>query len=207
MTGCRDGLARRGTFYGQRPRRRTTLEIIMADTTADTVKKTVETATDTVKKTVETATATVKASAEKAQATFQANAEQAQAAGAKALREVADKSAAGLTELNVQGKQNLEAIVASAAAAQKGAEALSAQSVAFTKKSWEDGVAAAKSMSQARSIQELLELQTTWAKSATEAYLAEVTRATDVVTASVKNTFQPINERVTASVEKFQAAR
>ena len=179
----------------------------MADTTADTVKKTVETATDTVKKTVETATASVKATAEKAQATFQANAEQAQAAGAKALKDVADKSAAGLTELNAQGKQNLEAIVASAAAAQKGVETLSAQSVAFTKKSWEDGVAAAKSMSQARSIQELLELQTTWAKSATEAYLAEVTKATDVLTASVKNSFKPINERVTASVEKFQAAR
>lgn len=168
----------------------------MADTTADTVKKTVE-----------TATATVKANAEKAQATFQANAEQAQAVGAKTLRDVADKSAAGLTEMSVQSKQNLEAMVASAAAAQKGVEALSAQGVAFTKKSWEDGVAAAKSMSQARSIQELLELQTTWAKSATEAYLAEVTRATDVVTASVKDTFQPINERVTASVEKFQAAR
>jgi phasin family protein len=182
-------------------------EALMADTTADTVKKTVETATNNVKKTVETATASVKATAEKAQATFQANAEQAQAAGAKALKDVADKSAAGLTELNAQGKQNLEAIVASAAAAQKGVETLSAQSAAFTKKSWEDGVAAAQSMSQARSIQELLELQTTWAKSATEAYLAEVTKATDVLTASVKNSFKPINERVTASVEKFQAAR
>jgi len=168
----------------------------MADNTAETVKKTVETAANTVK-----------ASAEKAQVTFQANAEQAQAAGSKAFREVADKSAASLTEMNAQGKQNLEAMVASAAAAQKGVETLSAQSVAFTKKSWEDGVAAAKSMTQARSIQELLELQTTWAKSATEAYLAEVTRATDVMTASVKDSFQPINERVTASVEKFQAAR
>lgn len=162
---------------------------------------------ETVKKTVETAAANVKASAEKAQATFQAGAEQAQAAGAKAFRDVADKSAAGLAELNAQGKQNLEAVVASAAAAQKGAEALSAQSVAFTKKTWEDGVAAAQSMTQARSIQELLELQTSWAKSATEAYLAEVTRATDVLTASVKDSFKPINERVTASVEKFQAAR
>ena len=168
----------------------------MADTTAETVKKTVETAANTVK-----------ASAEKAQITFKANADQAQAAGTKAFRDVAEKSAASLTEMNAQGKQNLEAMVASAAAAQKGVEALSAQSVAFTKKSWEDGVAAAKSMSQARSIQELLELQTTWAKSATEAYLAEVTRATEVVTASVKDSFQPINERVTASVEKFQAAR
>jgi phasin family protein len=194
-------------FQAVLPDREYVQELPMADTTADTVKKTVETATDTVKKTVETATASVKATAEKAQATFQANAEQAQAAGAKALKDVADKSAAGLTELNAQGKQNLEAIVASAAAAQKGVETLSAQSAAFTKKSWEDGVAAAQSMSQARSIQELIELQTTWAKSATEAYLAEVTKATDVLTASVKNSFKPINERVTASVEKFQAAR
>jgi phasin family protein len=194
-------------FQAVLPDREYVQELPMADTTADTVKKTVETATDTVKKTVETATASVKATAEKAQATFQANAEQAQAAGAKALKDVADKSAAGLTELNAQGKQNLEAIVASAAAAQKGVETLSAQSAAFTKKSWEDGVAAAQSMSQARSIQELLELQTTWAKSATEAYLAEVTKATDVLTASVKNSFKPINERVTASVEKLEAAR
>ena len=162
---------------------------------------------ETVKKTVETAAANVKASTDKAQATFKANAEQAQAASAKVFREAADKSAAGLAELNVQGKQNLEAIVASAAAAQKGAEALSAQSVAFSKKSWEDGVAAAQSMAQARSVQELLELQTNWAKSATETYLAEVTRMTDVITASVKDSFKPINERVTASVEKFQAAR
>ena len=168
----------------------------MADNTAETVKKTVETAANTVK-----------ASAEKAHATFQANAEQAQAAGAKAFRDVADKSAASISELNAQGKQNLEALVASAAAAQKGVETLSAQSVAFTKKSWEDGVAAAQSLSQARSVQELLELQTNWAKSASEAWLAEVTKATDVLTASVKDSFKPINERVTASVEKFQAAR
>ena len=158
---------------------------------------------ETVKKTVETAAATVKASAEKAQA----QAEKMQAAGAQAFREAADKSVAGLTEVNAEGKKNLEAVVASAAAAQKGAEALSAQTVAYGKKTWEDGVAAAQSLAAARSVQELLELQTSWAKSATEAYLSEVTKMTDVITASVKDSFKPINERVTASVEKFQAAR
>jgi len=151
---------------------------------------------ETVKKTVETATAQVKASAEKIQA-----------AGAQAFREAADKSVAGLTELNAEGKKNLEAVVASATAAQKGVEALSAQTVAYGKKSWEDGVAAAQSLAQARSVQEALELQTNWAKSAAETYLAEVTRMTEVFTASVKDSFKPINERVTASVEKFQAAR
>ena len=161
------------------------------------------TATETVKKTVETATATVKAQAEK----VQANAKEAQAAGAKLFREGVDKSVAGLTELNAHGKQNLEALVASAAAAQKGAEALSTQTLAFGKKSFEDGVAAAQSLAAARSVQELIELQTSWAKTAAETYLAEVSKMTETLTASVKETFQPINERVTATVEKFQAAR
>ena len=132
---------------------------------------------ETVKKTVETATAQVKTSAEKAQA----QAEKIQAAGAQAFREAADKSVAGLTELNVEGKKNLEAVVASAAAAQ--------------------------SLAAARSVQEALELQTAYAKSAAETYLAEVTRMTDLFTASVKDSVKPINERVSASVEKFQAAR
>jgi len=158
---------------------------------------------ETVKKTVDTATAQVKATVEKTQA----QAEKMQAAGAQAFREVADKSVAGLTELNAEGKKNLEAVVASATAAQKGAEALSAQTVAYGKKSWEDSVAAAQSLAAARSVQELVELQTSWAKSAAETYLSEVTKMTDVFTASVKDSFKPINERVTASVEKFQAAR
>ena len=136
-----------------------------------------------------------------------AQAEKLQAAGAQAFREGVDKSVASLSELNAQGKQNLEAVVASASAAQKGAEVLSQQALAYGKKSWEDGVSAAQSMAQARSVQELLELQTTYAKSAMEGYLSEVTKATDVFTAAVKDSFKPINERVTASVERFQAAR
>ena len=158
---------------------------------------------ETIKKTVDTATATVQASTAKAQA----QAETIQAAGARVFREAADKSAAGLAELNAEGKKNIEAMVASATAAQKGVETLSAASMAYGKKSWEDGVAAAQSLTAARSVQEMLELQTSWAKSATETYLAEVTRMTDVFTASVKDSFKPINERVTASVEKLQAAR
>jgi len=154
---------------------------------------------ETVKKTVET----VKATAEKTTA----QAEKFQAAGAKAFREGVDKSIAGVAELNAEGKKNLEALVASATAAQKGAETLSAASLAYGKKSWEDGVAAAQSLTAARSVQELIELQTSWAKSAAETYLSEVTKMTDVFTASVKDSFKPINERVTASVEKFQAAR
>ena len=151
--------------------------------------------------------AEIKKTVEQAASTAKVQTEQVQAAGAKAFRDGIEKTTASFTELNAQGKQNLDAVVASATAAQKGAEALSAQALSYGKTSWENGVAAAQTISQARSIQELIELQTGFAKSAMETYLSEVTKMTETFTGSVKDSFKPINERVTASVEKFQAAR
>lgn len=153
-------------------------------------------AAETVKKTVEQATAA-------GTQAFQ----QASAQGNQAVREGMDKSMAAMTELNAMGKKNVEALVESATAAARGAEALGTQSLAFSKKSWEDGVNAAQALAGARSIQEVIELQTSFAKTAMEAYLAEVTKMTDVMSASVKDTFKPINERVTATVERVQSAR
>ena len=158
---------------------------------------------ETVKKTIEQATSTAKVQGEQ----FKAQAEQFQAKGTQALRDGMEKTTASMAELSAQSKQNLEALTASATAAQKGAEALSAQALSYGKTSWENGVAAAQTISQARSIQELIELQTNFAKSAMETYLSEVTKMTETLTGSVKDSFKPINERVTASVEKFQAAR
>ena len=149
-------------------------------------------ATETVKKSVDQTVAATNVAA---------------AAGAQAFREGVDKSLSALTEINTLGKKNVEAVVESVTAATRGAEALGAQSLAFSKKSWEDGVNAAQALAGARSVQEMIELQTTFAKSAMEAYLAEVTRMTDTMTASVKDTFKPINERVAAVVESVQSAR
>ena len=71
----------------------------------------------------------------------------------------------------------------------------------------EDQVAAAKSLAGAKSVQEAMELQTTFAKSALEAYIAQMTKASEIVSASIKDSMKPLNERVSAAVEKFQAAR
>ncbi|KQS55798.1 phasin family protein [Brevundimonas sp. Leaf363] len=151
---------------------------------------------ETVKKTIEDTTAKANVQAERVQA-----------AGTQAFREGMDKSVASLSELNAHGKKNLDAVVESATAAQKGAEAISQEAIGFAKKSWEDGVAAAQTFSSARSVQELMELQTSWAKSSMETYMSQVTKMTELFTASMKDSVKPINERVSASVERFQAAR
>ena len=139
--------------------------------------------------------------------TLKTTAEKFSAASNQSFKDAVEKSLTALNELNAQSKHNLEAVVASATAATKGAEALGSQAIAFSKKALEDNIAAARSLSGARSVQEAVELQTSWAKSALETYLSEVNKASETVAASVKETLTPLNARVTAAVEKFQAAR
>jgi len=133
--------------------------------------------------------------------------EQFTTASNQAFKDGVEKSLAALSEANVHSKKNLEAVVASVTAATKGAEALGAQAFAYSKKATEDHVAAAKSLAGAKSVQEAVELQTAWAKSALEAYIAQLSKASEIVSASIKDSVKPLNERVTATVEKLQAAR
>jgi phasin family protein len=139
--------------------------------------------------------------------TVKATVEQFTFAGNQAFKDAVEKSLAGLNEANAHSKKNLEAVIASVTAATKGAEALGAEAMTFSKTAVEKQVAAAKSLSTAKSVQEVVELQTTFAKSALEAYMAEVAKMSEIVTASLKDSMKPINERVTAAVERLQAAR
>ena len=139
--------------------------------------------------------------------TAKTTAEQFTAASNVAFKDGVEKTLAALNEANGVSKKNLEAVVASVTAATKGAEALGAQAMAYSKTSFEAQVAAAKSLAGAKSVQEAVELQTAWAKSALEAYIAQVSKASEIVSASIKDSVKPLNERVTATVEKLQAAR
>ena len=79
--------------------------------------------------------------------------------------------------------------------------------MAFSKAMFESQVAAAKSLSGAKSIQEVVELQTAFAKTSLETYMSEFGKMSETVSASVKESMKPLNERVTATVEKLQAIR
>ncbi|HRD45764.1 MAG TPA: TIGR01841 family phasin [Caulobacter sp.] len=139
--------------------------------------------------------------------TLKTTVEQFTTAGNQAFKDNVEKSLAALNEVNAYSKKNLEAVVASVTAATKGAEALGAQVMAFSKKSMEDQVSAAKALAGAKSVQEAVELQTAWVKSAMEGYLAEASKMGETVASSVKDSVKPLNERVTATVEKLQAAK
>jgi phasin family protein len=143
----------------------------------------------------------------KAADTLKTTVEQITATGNKAFTDTVQKSMSAMNDVSAHSKENLEAVAASVAAATKGAEVLGAQALAFSKKSIEDNIAAAKALTSAKSLQEAVELQTGFAKSSMEAFVAEMTKMSETAAASFKDTFSPLNARVTATVEKIQAAR
>ena len=128
-------------------------------------------------------------------------------AGNQAFKDSVEKSLGALNEVNALSKGNIEAVVESLTAATKGAETVGAQAMAFSKKNWEEAVAATKTLSSAKSVQEVVELQSKYAKASMEAYVADMNALTQTLSASFKDTFKPINARMTAAVEKFQSYR
>jgi phasin family protein len=139
--------------------------------------------------------------------TAKSTVEQFTAASGAAFKDGVEKTLAAFSEANTHSKKNLEAVVASVTAAAKGAETLGAQAMAFSKKTFDDQVAAARSLAGAKSVQEVVELQTGYARSFLENYMAEFGKLTETVSTSVKDSMKPLNERVTDMVERIQAAR
>jgi phasin family protein len=128
------------------------------------------------------------------------------AASSDAVREHIDRGLAALSEASSFGKDNFEALMASATATQKGFETLSARYVAFSKAALENHVAVTKSLMTSKSVQEFVEKQNEYAKSSFDAYVAEVTEAADLVAGLAKEAFKPLNERVTAVGQIVQSA-
>ncbi len=100
-------------------------------------------------------------------------------------------------------KQSVEAVVAAGNVAAKGLEGLNAEVLAFSKAQIEDTVAAAKAMMGVKTLQELVDLHSGYAKTAFDAFVSETTKLGELSTKLAQETFEPINAQVKAAVEKF----
>jgi phasin family protein len=128
-------------------------------------------------------------------------------AGNKALKDSFEKAAAAFGDFNAFSKDNVEALVASASSAGKGAEKINARVASYAKQALEDGVEVAKKAAAVKSVQELLELQSEYAKASPDTYMGEVNKLADLYATTLKDAFKPLNERVTAAVELYQTQR
>ena len=118
----------------------------------------------------------------------------------KTMEEGVEKMTKGIENAASFGQENVEAVVTSSKIATKAAESLSAEIAAYSKKSYEDSMAAAKELTTCKSVSEFVEKQTEFGKISIEGFVAEATKLNEMYAAAAKDAFAPLNARFTAAV-------
>ncbi len=144
-----------------------------------------------------------KTAGEKASAT----AESALENGTAALKTGLEKAQKGYDAFVGYSKETADAVTKSATIAGKGVEAINSEIYSYSKSSVEDAVAATKAVMSSKSIHEAFEFQTDFAKSAFEAYVAELSKISELATATTKDVYAPFKGRVQAWLDTVQSVR
>lgn len=141
--------------------------------------------------------------AEKATATAEAALE----TGAVAFKTGLEKALKGYEAVVGYSKDTAEAVTKSATTAGKGVEAINSELYSYSKSSIEGAVAAGKALLSSKSVHEAFEFQTDFAKSAFETYVAEVSKLSELATATTKDVFEPFKGRVQAWLDTVASVR
>jgi len=95
-------------------------------------------------------------------------------------------------EIQQYGKEQFDTAVASVNTLQKSYQAIATAVGDYTKKSFEDGNAFVEKLSGVKSMDKAIELQTEYAKSAYETFVAESQKIAGLYTDLAKQTFKPL---------------
>jgi phasin family protein len=110
----------------------------------------------------------------------------------------------GVAEFN---KGTLEAYVESATVIGKGLQSVAQDSSSFAKQAMEDAIAASKAMMSSKSVSDVIELQTSFTKTAFTRYVSQLSRINEVFVATAKESAAPLQARVDAATDFVKAAR
>lgn len=94
-------------------------------------------------------------------------------------------------ELQKLSKDNMDVAMRSFGALSKGVQAIAVEVADYSKKSFEEGSAAAEKLLGAKSFDKAMEIQTDYAKSAYEGFVAGATRIGELYADLTKETYKP----------------
>ncbi|MDB5567807.1 MAG: hypothetical protein JWP84_4373 [Tardiphaga sp.] len=94
-------------------------------------------------------------------------------------------------EIQQYGKEQFESAVASATTLQNGAQAIATAVGDYTKKSFEDGNAFVTKLSGVKSLDKAIEMQTEYAKSTYDAFVAESQKIGELYADLAKQAYKP----------------
>jgi phasin family protein len=95
------------------------------------------------------------------------------------------------------GKEHMETVVASATTVQNGLQAIATAYGDYTKKSFEDTKSFVEKLSGVKSLDKAIEVQTEFAKSAYETFVAESQKIAGLYTDLAKQAYKPVEGLIT----------
>lgn len=123
----------------------------------------------------------------------------------KTVTEQFDKISKSFEGMTAFGQENLDAMVKSSEIAAKAAEGIGSEISAFSKKSFEEGVAAAQDLAAAKTMTELFEKQTAFAKSAVEGWMHQATKMNEIYVSAAKEITAPLGARMNAATDAMKS--
>ena len=126
--------------------------------------------------------------------------------GAEAMKDGFEKAVKGYDQFVSFSKDTAEAVIKSANAAGKGVETINSEVFSYARKSIEDSMAATKAILAAKSVDEAIQLQSEFSKSAFETYVDELAKFGDMALPAAKGAAEPLQARVSAFVHLVKAA-
>jgi phasin family protein len=99
-------------------------------------------------------------------------------------------------DMNKAGKDMMDNSMKSAAVITKGMQTLATEAADFTKKSFEDGTKVMEKLMAVKTLDKAFEVQTEYAKSAYEAFVAQSTKMGELVTAMAKDAYKPFEAAI-----------
>ena len=118
-------------------------------------------------------------------------------------QELAKKSQKVAEELADLARANVEAIVEAGRVASEGARSLGQDVVAKQRNSFEQAADAIRSLAEAKSPTEYLQLQSDFARASFDRMVAESSKLTESMVKLAGETFQPLSNRASANAERF----
>ncbi|MBT4489960.1 MAG: phasin family protein [Rhodospirillaceae bacterium] len=120
------------------------------------------------------------------------------------LRGKAEGMAQGYDDLAASGKEGIEAWSAASTAYGKGMEAIGSEMMGFAKQMLDSNVAATKAILGAKSLNEVMDLNSEYARGSFDGLMAQGTKVGELATKVAQEAAEPINAQFTASVEKWR---
>jgi phasin family protein len=116
-----------------------------------------------------------------------------------------EKFSPRLQGLSTFNQQNLEALAKSSEIAAKALGSIGSEVAAYTRKSYEDRLAAAQDISSAKTAAELIEKQTSFAQHVFEGWAQQAARMSEIYTSAAKEIVSPFGERLSAATEELKS--